>query len=58
MIVRRDQMRASKIMQDRVMNTPNIKIYWNSVTDEILGEKNRSRKNSQYSYQRKNRSAN
>ncbi|HPH22899.1 MAG TPA: thioredoxin-disulfide reductase [Chitinophagaceae bacterium] len=39
MIVRRDQMRASKIMQDRVMNTPNIKIYWNSVTDEILGEK-------------------
>jgi thioredoxin reductase (NADPH) len=52
MIVRRDQMRASKIMQDRVMNTPNIKIYWNSVTDEILGEK------SQYSYQRKNRSAN
>lgn len=39
MIVRRDQMRASKIMQDRVKNTPNIKIYWNSVTDEILGEK-------------------
>ncbi len=38
MIVRRDQMRASKIMQDRVKNTPNIKIYWNSVTDEILGE--------------------
>ncbi len=39
MIVRRDQMRASKIMQDRVKSTPNIKIYWNSVTDEILGEK-------------------
>jgi thioredoxin reductase (NADPH) len=39
MIVRRDQMRASKIMQDRVKNTANIKIYWNSVTDEILGEK-------------------
>ena len=38
MIVRRDQMRASKIMQDRVKNTSNIKIYWNSVTDEILGE--------------------
>jgi thioredoxin reductase (NADPH) len=38
MIVRRDAMRASKIMQDRVKNTPNIKIYWNSVTDEILGE--------------------
>lgn len=39
MIVRRDEMRASKIMQDRVMATPNIKIYWNSETDEVLGEK-------------------
>lgn len=38
MIVRRDEMRASKVMQDRVMNTANIKIYWNSETDEILGE--------------------
>lgn len=38
MIVRRDQMRASKIMQDRVKATPNIEIYWNSETDEILGE--------------------
>jgi thioredoxin reductase (NADPH) len=27
-------------MQDRVKNTPNIKIYWNTDTDEILGEKN------------------
>ncbi|MBP7345837.1 MAG: thioredoxin-disulfide reductase [Sediminibacterium sp.] len=39
MIVRRDQMRASKVMQDRVLNTPNIKVYWNSETDEILGDK-------------------
>jgi thioredoxin reductase (NADPH) len=38
MVVRRDQMRASKIMQDRVLNAPNIKVYWNSVTDEVLGE--------------------
>jgi thioredoxin reductase (NADPH) len=37
MIVRRDEMRASKVMQERVINTPNIKIYWNSETDEILG---------------------
>lgn len=37
MIVRKDVMRASKIMQDRVLKTPNIKIYWNSETDEILG---------------------
>jgi thioredoxin reductase (NADPH) len=39
MIVRRDEMRASKVMQERVKNTPNIQIYWNTVTDEILGEK-------------------
>ncbi len=39
MIVRRDQMRASKVMQDRVINTQNIKVYWNSETEEIIGEK-------------------
>ncbi|MFN8436206.1 MAG: thioredoxin-disulfide reductase [Cytophagales bacterium] len=38
MIVRRDEMRASKIMQKRVLNTPNIEILWNSETEEILGE--------------------
>ena len=38
MIVRRDEMRASKIMQQRVQNAPNIEVLWNSVTDEILGE--------------------
>ena len=38
MIERRDAMRASKVMQDRVLNAPNITVYWNSETDEILGE--------------------
>jgi thioredoxin reductase (NADPH) len=38
MLVRRDQMRASVIMQKRVMSIPNIEILWNSETDEILGE--------------------
>jgi len=38
MIVRRDQMRASKVMQDRVLNSPNIKIYWNSETEEVIGD--------------------
>lgn len=38
MIVRRDEMRASKIMQDRVLNSKNIQLHWNSVTDEILGD--------------------
>lgn len=37
MIVRRDEMRASKIMQERVKNTPNIEVLWNTETDEILG---------------------
>ncbi|MCB0742245.1 MAG: FAD-dependent oxidoreductase, partial [Chitinophagaceae bacterium] len=39
MIVRRDEMRASKVMQNRVLKTPNIKIYWNCETEEILGDK-------------------
>jgi thioredoxin reductase (NADPH) len=39
MLIRRDEMRASKVMQDRVKATPNIKIYWNSETEEILGDK-------------------
>jgi thioredoxin reductase (NADPH) len=38
MLVRKDKMRASQIMQERVQQTPNIKLYWNSETDEILGE--------------------
>jgi len=39
MIVRRDEMRASKVMQDRVKSTANIKVYWNSETEEIIGDK-------------------
>lgn len=39
MIVRRDEMRASKVMQERVKNTANIKIYWNSEAGEVLGDK-------------------
>ncbi|KAA5547724.1 thioredoxin-disulfide reductase [Adhaeribacter rhizoryzae] len=38
MIVRRDEMRASQIMQHRVKNNPKIEVMWNSVTDEILGD--------------------
>jgi thioredoxin reductase (NADPH) len=38
MIVRKGEMRASKIMQQRVIDTPNIKVYWHSETDEILGD--------------------
>lgn len=39
MFVRKESMRASKVMQDRVLNTPNIKVYFNTETEEILGEK-------------------
>jgi thioredoxin reductase (NADPH) len=39
MIIRKDQMRASKAMQERVLHTPNIEILWNSETKEILGDK-------------------
>lgn len=38
LLVRRDEMRASKIMQQRVLNSPNITIHWNTETEEILGE--------------------
>ncbi len=38
LIVRRDEMRASKIMQERVLNTPNLVVHWNTETEEILGE--------------------
>lgn len=39
MIVRKgeDGMKASKVMQDRVKSTPNIKVYWNSETVEVTG---------------------
>lgn len=39
MIVRRGEMRASKVMQDRVIQTSNIDVHWHSVTEEVLGEK-------------------
>ena len=38
MVVRKSEMRASKTMQSRVLNTPNIEVLFNSRTKEILGE--------------------
>ena len=38
LIVRRDEMRASRIMQERVKNSANIEILWNTETEEIIGE--------------------
>jgi len=38
MIVRRDQLRASKVMQDRALNHPKIEMCWNSVVEEVHGD--------------------
>lgn len=38
LLVRRDEMRASKIMQQRVIGMENITIHWNTETVEVLGE--------------------
>ena len=38
MLIRKNEMKASKVMQERVQKTPNIRMYFNSETEEILGE--------------------
>ncbi|MDG1658639.1 MAG: FAD-dependent oxidoreductase, partial [Crocinitomicaceae bacterium] len=38
MLVRRDEFRASKIMAERVKNTENIEILFNTETEEVLGD--------------------
>ncbi|HNW00269.1 MAG TPA: thioredoxin-disulfide reductase [Chitinophagales bacterium] len=38
MLVRKDHFRASKIMQERVLNAANITVHWNTETVEILGD--------------------
>lgn len=38
MIVRRDEMRASKVMQERALSHPNIKVLWNSTVGEVRGD--------------------
>jgi thioredoxin reductase (NADPH) len=38
LIVRRDQLRASRIMQERVFSTENITVHWNTETEEIIGD--------------------
>lgn len=38
LIVRRDELRASKIMQERAFSNPKIELRWNTVVDDILGD--------------------
>lgn len=37
LLVRRDELRASKIMQERVLKTPNLEVHWNTEAEEIMG---------------------
>ncbi len=37
LLVRRGEMRASKIMQERVLNTPNLIVHWHTEAEEVLG---------------------
>jgi thioredoxin reductase (NADPH) len=37
-IHRRDEFRASKIMQERVLANPDIKVLWNSLVEEVIGD--------------------
>lgn len=39
LLVRRDELRASQIMQNRVFNTDNIEVLWNTEAIEVLGDK-------------------
>jgi len=38
MIHRRDELRASKAMQHKVLNTPNIEMVWNAAPEDVLGD--------------------
>ena len=44
LVHRRDQFRASKIMQDRALTNPKISVVWDSVVDEVLGEERNGKK--------------
>ncbi len=40
LVHRRHELRASKVMQERALNHPKIKLVWNSVVEEVLGDEN------------------
>ncbi len=40
MVHRRGELRASKAMQHKVLNTPNIEMVWNNAPEEVLGDDN------------------
>jgi thioredoxin reductase (NADPH) len=44
LVHRREEFRASKVMQDRVLNNPKVSVEWNSVIEEVLGVEENGRK--------------
>ncbi|MEK6734729.1 MAG: thioredoxin-disulfide reductase [Pseudomonadota bacterium] len=40
LVHRRDQLRAEKILQDRLFKHPKVKVMWNNVLEEVLGNEN------------------
>ncbi|NUN71173.1 MAG: thioredoxin-disulfide reductase [Bacteroidetes bacterium] len=44
LIHRREEFRASKVMQDRVLNNPKVSVEWNTVVEEVLGTVENDRK--------------
>ena len=43
LVHRRDSLRAEKILQDRLLNNPKVRVIWNHTVEEILGEENPKR---------------
>ncbi len=44
LVHRREEFRASKVMQDRVLNNPKVSVEWNSTVEEVLGVNENNRK--------------
>jgi thioredoxin reductase (NADPH) len=44
LVHRRDEFRASKVMQDRVLNNPKVSVSWNSVVEDVLGVQENGKK--------------
>ncbi len=38
LVHRRDELRASQIMQDRVLNHPKVQVHWNTVVTDVVGD--------------------
>ena len=55
LIHRRDSLRAEKIMQDRLMANPKITMVWDTVVDEVLGQRGAARRDRRAAQERQER---